>query len=98
MFHVQTDGGLFQIASATSSDEWEISNLSVSTDNCRMALHIETDFDTGNTAPLYISAVSESQDIGMVIEAKDITSANAPLLLKSQEASDPTLYIKAFLE
>ena len=98
MFRVQTDGGLFQIASATSSDEWEISNLSVSTDNCRMSLHIETDFDIGNTAPLYISAVSESQDIGMVVEAKDITSANAPLLLKSQEGNDLTLYVKAFLE
>ena len=98
MFHVQTDGGLFQIASATSSDEWEISNLSVSTDNCRMTLHIETDFDTGNTAPLYIADIVESDDATLTLEGNGSTTDSTTLVMKSPDTQNITLYTKGFLE
>lgn len=97
-FQIQTNGGLFQIASATSSDEWEVSNLSVSTDNCRMTLHIETDFDTGNTAPLYIADVGESEDITLTLEGNGSTADSTTLVMKSTDAQNITLYTKGFLE
>lgn len=97
-FTVQTDGGLFQIASATSSDEWEISNLSVSTDNCRMTLHIETDFDIGNTAPLYIANVVESDDATLTLEGNGSTTDSTTLVMKSPDVQNITLYTKGFLE
>lgn len=63
-----------------------------------MPLHIETDFNLGETAPLYIKQTTPTKTSSLYIDGTVFASGVTSLYIRTPESDDITTYIIGFLE
>ena len=66
--------------------------------NDNTTLHIETDFNLGDTAPLYIKQTTPTATAPLYLDGQTISTGTAPLYIKPPEDDNTTLYLAGFSE
>jgi hypothetical protein len=61
-------------------------------------LHIQTDFNLGDTAPLYIKDTTPNVTAPLYLDGKIVASGSAPLNIRTPETEETTIYMIGFLE